>query len=89
MSKSSPSNNLKELIKPALYTLFVGFGKGGEDVDQVADTTINLILDTILASEEMQDEKINKRSTDEVQYLVRYENRIKAQIRAMLKGLKS
>lgn len=98
MTKVSPSNNLKEQVATELQleAIVDKYKHRLLNANQLSDNIVDLILDTILASEEMQNDEVKQiddTSTQDDYYdnnlVPNIRNEFKADLRAMLEGLKS
>lgn len=85
----TPSNNLKEQVAQAIF-VYVTKSIPTIEPEELANLTLDLILDTILASPEMQDETPgNASETGGIHYNAVGRNGLRADLRTMLEGLKS
>lgn len=94
----TPSNNLKESLIKELGAFFTAMcqSQGSDtpvsderrDKEKATAQILNLILDTILASEEMQDEPIADDLSPIVKAAYLASNGTKADLRTMLEGMK-
>lgn len=87
----TPSNNLKEQVATELQleAIIDKYKHRLLNANQLADNTVDLILDTILASEEMQDNNTDVFADYLDQNIRQVRNGLRHELRAMLEGMRN